>query len=147
MQLNLHIERHEMTLSSLILLSLITATVLWAALFGGRLPKPYYGRTCQGKGWRSAFPSSPKQNIREFLCVFVDAFAFSQTERLKLNPGDQILQIYRTLYPNKWGPDALELENLAMSVKAKYGFTLESIWHEQLTLGELFQATQRARIP
>lgn len=84
---------------SVIVLSLIAASVLWAVLFGGRLPKPYYMRTCQGKGWRLAFPASPKQDIREFLSVFVDAFAFSQKERLKLNPEDQILRIYRAIYP------------------------------------------------
>jgi len=136
----------NMATSTVIILSLIAASVLWSVLFGGRLPKPFHGRTCQGKGWRSAFPASPTQDIREFLSLFVEAFAFSQKERLKLNPEDQILQIYRAIYPSKWTPDALEVETLAKDIEAKYGFSLESVWHEQLTLGELFQVTQGARV-
>ncbi|MBP8133361.1 MAG: hypothetical protein KAY13_03745 [Zoogloea sp.] len=94
--------------STIVILSLIAASVLWSVLFGGRLSKPYNTRSCQGKGWRIAFPSASKQDIREFLAVFVDAFAFSQKERLKLNPEDQVLQIYRAIYPSRWTPDALE---------------------------------------
>lgn len=134
-----------MDTSTVIILSLIAASVLCSVLFGGRLPKPYNIRTCQGKGWRKAFPSSSKQDIREFLSIFVDAFAFSQKERLKLNPEDQILQIYRAIYPSMWTPDALELETFAKGIEAKYGFSLESVWHEKVTLGELFQTTQKAR--
>lgn len=130
--------------SAAIILLLIAATMVWSVLFGGRLSKSYYIRACQGKGWRNVFPSSSKQDIREFLAVFVDAFAFSQKERLKLNPEDQVLQIYRAIYSNNWTPDALELETLAKDIEAKYGFSLESIWHDKLTLGELFQITQRA---
>jgi propanediol dehydratase small subunit len=130
--------------STVVILSLIAASVLWSVLIGGRLPKPYDTRPCQGKGWRIAFPSASKQDIREFLALFVDAFAFSQKERLKLNPEDQVIQIYRAIYPSQWTPDALELETFAKDVEAKYGFTLESIWHEKVTLGELFKIAQRA---
>ncbi len=98
-----------------------------------------------GKGWRNAFPASSGQDIREFLSLFVEAFAFSQKERLNLNPEDTILQIYRARYPSKWTPDALEVETLAKDIEARYGFSLENVWHEQLTLGELFQVTQKAR--
>lgn len=135
----------SMDTSTIIILSLIAASVLWSVLFGGQLPKPFRDRTCQGKGWRNTFPTSPKQDIREFLSLFVKAFSFSQKEGLKLNPDDQILQIYRAEYPSKWTPDALEIETLAKDIEAKYGFSLESVWHEQLTLGELFLVTQRAR--
>jgi propanediol dehydratase small subunit len=131
------------TSTVVIVLSLIAVSFLWAVLFGGRLPKVFHNRTCQGKGWRNAFPDSTKQDIREFLSLFVDAFAIASKEKLKLNPNDQILQIYRAIYPSKLTPDALEVETLARDIETKYGFTLESIWHEQLTLGELFQVTQR----
>lgn len=134
-----------MDTSTVVILSLIAALALWSVFFGDRLPKPYNVRTCQGKGWRNAFPSSSKQDIREFLSVFVDAFAFSQKERLKLNPDDQVLQIYRAIYPSRWTPDALELETFAKDIEAKYGFSLENVWHEKVTLGELFQITQRTR--
>jgi propanediol dehydratase small subunit len=131
------------TISTIIVVLILAASVVWAAFFGGQLPQPFHGRTCQGKGWRQTFPSAPKQELREFLSVFVEAFAFSSKEKLKFSPDDQILQVYRALYPSKWLPDALEVETLAKDVEAKYGFTLESIWHENLTLGELFAKTQK----
>ena len=86
-----------------------------------------------------------KQDIREFLSVFVDAFAFSQKEKLKLHPEDQIFQIYRAIYPSKWMPDALELEAFAKDIEAKYGLALESFLHDKVTLGEVFEITQKAR--
>lgn len=134
----------SMGISTVVILFLVAASVLWSILFGGRLPKPYNMRSCQGKGWRIAFPSASKQDIREFLAVFVDAFAFSQKERLKLNPEDQVLRIYRAIYPSRWIPDALELETFAKDIEAKYGFSLENVWHEKVTLGELFKIAQRA---
>lgn len=127
-----------MTFAAIIVVFIILASALWAVFFGGKLPQPFSERNCQGKGWRHAFPSTPKQEIREFLTIFVDAFAFSNKERLKLNPDDSIFQIYRALYPSKWTPDALELETLAIKIESKYGFKLKGIWHERLTLGELF---------
>jgi len=130
--------------STIVILSLIAASVLWSLFFGGRLPKPYNTRSSQGQGWLIAFPSASKQDIREFLAVFVDAFAFSQQQRLKLNPEDQVLQIYRAIYPSQWTPDAMELETFAKDIEAKYGFSLENVWHEKVTLGELFQIAQRA---
>ncbi len=131
-----------MTASTILLALIILASVLWAVFwavfFGGQLPQPFHSRNCQGKGWRKAYPSASKQEIREFLTVFVDAFAFSNKERLKLNPNDSIFHIYRTLYPSKWTPDGLELETLATNIESRYGLQLGVIWHEQLTLGELF---------
>lgn len=135
----------SMTTPTITILVAITALVLWAVAFGGRLPKSLRSRTCQGKGWRTTFPSASKQAIREFLSLFVNAFAFSKTERLKLSPNDQVLQIYRAVYPTMLTPDALELETLAKDIEATYGFSLEGVWHEHITLGELFQITQQAR--
>lgn len=122
---------------------LLIATILLRSdhLLGG-LPKPYNARACQGKNWRGAFPYASKQDIREFLSIFVEGFAFSQKERLKLNPEDQILQIYRALYPCRGCADALEVETLAKYIKERYGFSLGDVWHEKITLGELFQITQ-----
>lgn len=126
---------------------ILLASILWAVVFGGRLPQPFHDRTCQGKGWRRAFPSATKQEIREFLALFVEAFAFSNNEKLKFSPEDQILQIYRALYPSKWAPDALELEALAQNIEAKYSLKLESIWHEHITLGELFKNSRQVHQP
>lgn len=101
--------------------------------------------TCQGRSWRRAFPTASKASIRAFLQMFVGAFAFPATKRLTFSPDDQILSIYRRLYPSRWIPDALELETFAKEIEAISGVKLESIWSEELTLGEVFSAIQEAR--
>lgn len=90
------------------------------------------------QGLAQAFPNAPKAEIREFLALFVDAFAFPNEEKLKFSPDDKILSIYRALYPSRWMPDALEVETLAKYIEAKYGLPFASVWSENLTLGELF---------
>lgn len=134
-----------MTTSFTIVVLIVAASLLWAALFGGQLPQPFHGRSCQGNGWRQAFPSASKQEIREFLTVFVEAFAFSNKERLKLSPEDSIFKVYRALYPSRWLPDALELETLAKDIEVKYGLKLETIWHDNLSLGKLFSSSRAMR--
>ena len=128
-----------MAVLAVIFVLIIAAELLWGARFGGRLPGAYNLRTCQGKDWRRAFPGVPKAQIREFLVLVVEAFAIQDKEKLKLNPDDKILAIYRTLYPNQWLPDALELETLAKDINTKYGLSFVSIWNEDLTLGQLFR--------
>ncbi len=130
-----------------IAVSVATALVaIWGlSKFGGRLPGTYGKRVCQGRDWRRAFPTVPKADIREFLALFVEAFAFSEKEKLKLNPNDRILAIYRTLYPSRWMPDAMEVETLAAAIERKYGFSFNSVWSEDLTLSDLFRKTQEAR--
>jgi propanediol dehydratase small subunit len=133
-----------MSTGTFVLILLFVGSLLWAWLFGGRLPRPFRGRGCQGKGWREAFPKASKQEIREFLRVFVSAFAFDESEILKLSPNDQILAIYRGRYPVRGMADALELETLMVDVQKRYGVEFETIWHEQLTLGELFAKSGQA---
>ena len=116
--------------------------VAWLVRDGVSLPKPFSSRSCQGKSWRSAFPLAEKQEIRSFLSLFVDAFVFRESQKLKLHPNDSILSIYRALYPYKWMPDALEFEELAISIEKVYSVKLIEVWEESLTLGELFAAVQ-----
>lgn len=129
--------------TSVVIVLLVIATVLGGVLFGGRLPHPFNARRCQGKGWRQAFPSAPEQEIREFLSLFAAAFAFADKEKMKLHPDDRILDIYRSRYPGQLLPDALELETLALKVKDKYGFKIESVWDESLTLGQLYSRVSK----
>lgn len=75
-----------------------------------------------------------------FLSLVVDAFAVSGRERLKLNPADCILAIYRARNPHEWLPDSLELEALGLAIERRYGIYFGDAWSEQLTLGELFAA-------
>lgn len=110
---------------------------------GAQPPAPYGQRLCQGAAWRRAFPNATKQDLREFLEVFVDAFAFRSSSRLNFSPDDSLLAIYRVLYPSRWTPDGLELETLARHVERRYKVQFADLWHERLTLGELFAATCR----
>jgi propanediol dehydratase small subunit len=133
-----------MITSGLAITLLAIAAAIWFARNGAPLPGPFKARTCQGSGWRRAFPKAPKDDIRAFLSLFVEAFAFHASHRLKFNPKDTILSVYRALYPHKWLPDALEVETLAASVEKLYGVKLGEVWSETLTLGELFEISQRA---
>jgi len=99
---------------------------------------PFRIRTCQGVEWRKAFPDVPKQNIRAFLLLFVDAFAFKDSAKLQFNPNNKILDVYRSLYRHEWLPDALELEMFAKLIEKTYRVSFNAVWSEHLTLGELF---------
>jgi hypothetical protein len=110
---------------------------------GGYLPEPFGHRTCRGIYWRQAFPGVPKTEIREFLLMFVSAFAFRETERLRLSPDDTVMAVYRALYPKSWMPDSLEIETLAGDLRKKYGVELTAAWREQdISLGALFAYVQ-----
>jgi len=124
--------------SAIVITLVFVAAVFWFGLNGVPLPKPFRSRSCQGAGWRRAFLSTSKEDIRSFLSVFVAAFAFHEKQRLKFNPSDTILGIYRAMYPHKWQPDGLELEALEASIEKNYGVRLSEEWSESLTLGELF---------
>jgi hypothetical protein len=129
-----------MSVSSTIAVVVLAAT-LWVVVFGGRLPRPYRKRQCQGRDWKHEFPSATKDEIREFLALFAKAFGLADREMLKLKPNDEVLAIYRATYPIQGMPDALELETLAQTLQARYDLSLEAMWADELTLGELFAKT------
>lgn len=112
-------------------------------LSAGKLPVPFGARSCQGGSWHRSFPEASKEEIRLFLSTFTESFAFDDREKLKLNPNDKLLDIYRALYPHKWHADALEFETLRDGLQSKYGVTFCSVWREGLTLGQLFQHVQQ----
>jgi len=101
-------------------------------------PKKYRFRQCTGKYWKSEFPNNDKEDIREFLILFTEAFAFPKDKKLHFKPSDKIYDIYRALYPSKWTPDSLEVETLANDIENKYYIHFDELWNEKLTLGELF---------
>jgi hypothetical protein len=127
-----------MTTFAILVLLVALGAVFWGSRYPSQLPQPFHARPCQGKFWKDTFPSSTKAELRAFLAFFVAAFAFSEKDMFKFNPTDTILQIYRAIYPSKWTPDALEVETLAKDFELKYGVRFESIWHDGLSLGELF---------
>ena len=128
-----------------ILVVLILAALAWAAFHGWQKPNSLRYRPWQGRVWRSAFPGASRKDIRDFLSLFVSAFAFRDSETLHFRPDDEVLGIYRDVNPTRWLPDTAELELLAKALRDKYGLMLDDIWHEGLTLGGLFQRVQQAR--
>ena len=109
---------------------------------GGTLPKKYRNRNCMGKNWKIEFPNSSKEDIRKFLLLFTEAFALSENDKLKFEPNDKLLDIYRALYPTNWMADALEFETLADELDKKYKVKFDQIWHNDLTLGELYMSVK-----
>ena len=102
----------------------------------------YWDRACTGFQWRRRFPNAPKSDIRSFLELFVDAFAFRQSLRLCFSPYYKVMDVYRTLYPDRFMADALELETLASLLRKKYGIDAATFWREDITLGEVFTHTR-----
>lgn len=113
---------------------------IWALYFGGFIPEPYRSRSCQGRAWRTTFPEKSKHEIREFLLIFSNAFAFRQCQKLQINPSDGILELYKTIYPtNRFGIDNLELEAFATDLEKTYRIDFNAIWNEELTFGRLYE--------
>jgi propanediol dehydratase small subunit len=136
--------RDIMSTATAIAVIAILGTILWSVKFGGSLPLPFRDRTCQGRSWRQDFPDASKHEIREFLSLFVSAFAFREKERLKFGPYDTVMAVYRALYPKRWLPDSLEVETLAGDLHKKYGVELAAVWSEQdISLGALFAYVQK----
>lgn len=107
-----------------------------------------WSRACTGVQWRRRFPQASKADIRAFLGIFGDAFGFSRSRRLYFAPDDRVMDVYRTLHPPKWAvADVFELEDLALFFERDYGINLVPLWHENMTLGELFAFTREKGRP
>ncbi|MGX4643268.1 hypothetical protein [Massilia sp. SYSU DXS3249] len=128
-----------------ILALLVLLALAWWVLSFGQIANPFRTRSSQGRLWRRAFPWASKRQIREFLAVCAEAFAFRDTDKLKFRPDDQLLGIYKALHPSKWGGDALEFNHLDDRLRARYGVALAEIWDEHMTLGALFAHVQGRR--
>ena len=122
----------------------IIGVFVWAIVFDGTLSKKYRNRSCTGKNWKKAFPKTSKEEIRTFLLLFTSAFAFSPKNKLKFEPEDKVMDIYRELYPSKWMPDALEIETLAGDLEKEYSVNFNDLWHENVSLGEIFSKIKNA---
>jgi propanediol dehydratase small subunit len=119
--------------------TLIVGLAFWIFRFSGYAPEPYRSRLCQGRAWKTTFPEKSKHEIRAFLLIFTDAFAFRQSQKLQINPNDDVLDLYKTIYPTNYlGIDQLELETLAMCLEQKYKIDFKAIWSEELTFGRLY---------
>jgi len=96
-----------------------------------------------GIRWRRRFPNSPKVQIREFLTIFVEAFAIRHRRRSCFSPDDRVMDLYRAYYPPGHGlADAMELETLSLRLENRYGLDMGAMWREDITLGELYEHAQ-----
>jgi propanediol dehydratase small subunit len=121
-----------------VLVIVLGLTAAAVALWYPRTIREYWQRSCMGRAWKGTFPRSSTEEIRQFLHLFVDAFAFPRHRALQFAPTDRVLNIYTALYPLKGWPDALELETFALRLERRYALDLRKIWREDLTLGEIF---------
>jgi hypothetical protein len=122
---------------------LFVVLIIIDAYYGYDLPKKYRFRKCMGRQWKATYPGVNKNEFRKFLNLFTNAFEFSNKNGLKFGPEDVILDIYKELYPSKWMADSFELETLADDLEGQYHVDLDKLWHDKLTLGELFSRMKR----
>ncbi len=102
--------------------------------------RPLLNRPCAGTDWRKRFPSTPKNDIREFLRLFVDSFALPKKRYLVFRPDDLIMDIYRaTSPPDSSLGDVMEIETFAQELERRYSLNLEEVWSDNITLGEIFE--------
>jgi len=107
------------------------------------LHERYWDRVCTGRDWKRRFPTTSKTEIREFLDLFVVAFAFPRKRCLCFSPDDRVIDIYRTLYPSKGWGDALEMETLVEMLEERYGVEVAKFGRDGITLGEIYEHTHR----
>ena len=89
--------------------------------------------------WKKAFPEKANEDIREFLQIFVDAFALSRKMLFKFEPDEKVLEVYKAIYSPSSRCDAMELETLFEHCAKRYNIKLESFWNDDTTLEEIFE--------
>ena len=128
------------------ILAIVSLAILIFALMGSnerRITRHYLERPCAGFKWKRRFPDAANNEIHSFLDVVIEAFGFEKNLRLRFAPDDQVMEIYRTLYPGRCLKDDMELEHLVMDLEKSYRVKVVHAWHEKITLGDLFQKTRR----
>lgn len=120
----------------------VLAYVMWHEIWVRRNLRRFWQRPVTDGQWAREFPASEANEIREFLELFVDAFALSRKRLFCFAPDDRILDVYRALYPIKGTGDVGETECLYHLVKRKYDVMPDPVWRTDLTLGELFRYIQ-----
>jgi propanediol dehydratase small subunit len=130
-----------------VVLAIFGAVVLVGGLLAQRAfakrVRPFYERSCAGKLWRERFPAAANGEIRDFLNLFVSSFGLNRQKRLTFSPDDQVMVIYRVIYPSVGGVDALECETFVAKCRKRYGVDLASRWSDSLTLGQIFDAIHK----
>jgi len=104
----------------------------------------YWARACQGRAWRRAFPQAHSDEIRNFLHIITASFGFRKRRGLYFSPDDEVLELYRQIYPRSDWPDQLELETFVELIEHEYKVDVHPIWREDITFGEVFRAARAA---
>ena len=111
------------------------------------LPSPFCERDSQEAEWRERYNDERLEIADTVLLLVCDAFCFNPEERYKLQPDDQIMDIYRGCYPpgKKWPrADCMEMETLIFTFNKKF-LTETSQWHPDITLAELVDLAAKQR--
>ena len=68
------------------LVALIGVFVVIISFAHPRTIRAYWHRSCTGRAWKRTFPQASKEEIRKFLYLFVEAFAFPPRRALQFAP-------------------------------------------------------------
>ena len=115
--------------------------------FHAPLPSPFCDRDSQEAEWRERYEDEHLEIADAVLLLVCDAFCFNPEERYKLQPDDQIMDVYRGRYPpgKKWPrADCMEMETLIFTFNKKF-LTETSQWHADITLGQLVDLAAKQR--
>jgi hypothetical protein len=115
--------------------------------FHAPLPSPFCDRDSQEAEWRERYQDEHLEIADAVLLLVCDAFCFNTDERYKLQPDDQLMDIYRGCYPpaKKWPrADCMEVETLMFTFNKKF-LTETSQWHTDITLGQLVELAAKQR--
>jgi hypothetical protein len=127
------------------LIVLSVAVAAWAEIVRGQHLRPLLSRPCAGIRWRRGFSDASPNDIREFLRAFAECFTLTRKHRVVFRPDDRIMDIYLAFNPPPCTiGDNMELEELAIQMENHYGINLKDVWHDQITLGELFARTRES---
>lgn len=133
-----------------VILILVAVLIISKDLPWNKSVSRYWERPCAGRVWRRTFPDAPTRDIRRFIhCFACHAFMFPERIALHFRPDDRIMDVYRAMYPlRSWfSADSMEIEFFASYVKEDFGLSasdLETAWHENITLGDVFLLTRQA---
>jgi hypothetical protein len=134
------------TMKTIIICICIGLLIIIASVFIDQIPKFYRKRNCQGIYWRRRYPNVPKEEIKKYLQIFIDAFAFKDKHRCKFKPEDKVIDVYNAMYPNKFlSADGMELEDFAISLEQTYKIDFDKIWNEDMTLGQIFELSIKSQ--
>jgi propanediol dehydratase small subunit len=132
---------------SILVLAVAALIGLIAELRFQRRLRRFNDLPCTGRDWRRRFPDVAKSDIRQFLDTFVDAFSINQASRLNFSPDKQVMEVYRELYPPGSAMDCFELETFEMNLEDRYDIDVNSLQHDNITLGDIFEQVVSHRRP